>query len=67
MSGTDASPEYPNTGYTCPKCGRWVNPGENHACGLSMGGEWTWEPSLDYHRIAVALERIADALEKLAR
>ena len=56
-------------GYTCPNCGAWVPSGVWHTCS---------QPQVMYHytydagtsvddRPARALERIADALEKLAK
>jgi hypothetical protein len=48
-------------GHTCPSCYAWVPAGQVHTCVQTFQAAPPWE------RIARALERIADALEKRKR
>lgn len=60
-------PQTTAAGWTCANCGHWVSPGEPHTCPSvpSWTGEFTYNLQPDvWTRIALALERIADALEK---
>lgn len=65
----------PNTGttgsggYECRNCGAWVPSGAIHECGI-LGTPSTLSPATNVealNRIARALEKIAEALDKLWR
>jgi hypothetical protein len=59
---------YSNSGgYTCPNCGLWVPPGTWHSCCYEPSYTYIYGISTKEGRIARALERVADALEKLSR
>lgn len=65
---TDAGVDYPRVltstgGYTCEACGLWIDGGGPHHCRTSLWPIPGSSPELS--RIAAALERIADALEKI--
>lgn len=57
-----------NSGYTCATCGQWVPFGTCHICNYppEQSTAPTFYPYPD-ERAAKALERIADALEKLTK
>lgn len=51
-------------GYTCPKCGAWVNGDVTHVCGGGIVDYWISPPIQD--QILAQLTRIAQALETIA-
>ena len=60
--------QIPTTGgYQCSQCGEWVT--GSHTCIPLQPGTakitYTWGTPTDLQRIAAALERIAEALEKM--
>lgn len=58
MDDNETVTETLSAAYTCPRCGSWVPFGVYHACfSLSSSGN---------DHLAAVLERIADALERLA-
>lgn len=51
-------------GYQCSNCDEWVSNGRAHYC-AGPPYSITFNPSWGDDRVAVALERIASALERL--
>jgi hypothetical protein len=58
--------EITTAGYVCDKCGMYVYPGIPHYCSTDVITTY-WGVKTDSERIADALERIANALEKMLK